>query len=589
MDNRGIREYLRLIKRWWWLLVVSVVIPMGISYYFASQQTPLYQARVTIMVGTNLQNPDPDRGQMDLSNTLAAAYAELVRQGPIVEPVIEMLGLARTPDQLAAQISTWVHSGAQLLEIMVTDANPEAAALIANALADALIRRSPASGGSDPEQQDFIRGQLEELQAKIRSISDEINTLTASLSGLTSAAEIQGVQDRIAALEEVKSLYQTSYASLFDLYRAESPNVLSLFDPAVVPQWPIPRKTKLVVGVGGIAGLGLALCVTFLIEYLDTSVRWERDGARAVLELPVLGAIPQVSRKRATLLGDVPGPVIESIRAMRADIFLMRPDHPFRTLLFTSPGDGEGKSFVLVSLATVLAVAGQRVIVVDASLRRPRLHEFFDRPNITGLADVLGDGKASDPLAPIPLQETDVENLYLLSAGRSLADPAALLTSTRFPVLMASLMEQGDVVLVDSPPVLGPPDATVLATLVEGTVLVVSVGFTKRESVQQAKDRLLGQQGVNLLGLAANRIKLRSGHDDSSAGSPGAAKHKKKAGDGNWLTLREAAECLGISEGQARRWCESGRLSGTKKGLGWRVDAEKLERAFSRVPDSEEG
>ena len=140
MDG-DVRKYLRLVLRWWWLLVVSTVIPMGGSYYFTAQQSDLYQAKATLMVGTSLQNPDPDPWQMNLANTLAAAYAELIRQGPFVEAVIERLGMERTPEQLVAQIGTRIYSGAQLLEIQVTDTNPEAAALIANALADELIRR----------------------------------------------------------------------------------------------------------------------------------------------------------------------------------------------------------------------------------------------------------------------------------------------------------------------------------------------------------------------------------------------------------------------------------------------------------------
>jgi len=582
-----IRKYLRLVWRWWWLLVVSGLIPMALSTYYTSQQPDLYQAKATIMVGTSLfQNANPDPWQMNLSNTLSAAYAELLRQGPVTEAVTERLGLNRTPAQLAGQITTRIYSGAQLLEIQVTDTNPEAAALIANALADELIRGAPASGGSDPEQQEFIRSQLEELQAKIDNLSAQISDLTASLSDLTSAAEIQETQGRIVALEEAKSTYQATYTNLLDSYRAESPNVLTLFDPAVVPQWSIPSKAKLVVVVSGAAGLGLALGAIFLMEYLDTSLRWEGDGVPSILELPVIGAIFQVPRKRMyssamALVANEPSSLTaESIRAMRASIFLIRPGHPFKTLLLTSPGNAEGKSFVLANLAVALASAGNRVIAVDADMRKPTLHEFFDRPNITGLADILGnDEDADEDFASVPLQETDFGNLYLLSAGRPPADPTALLTSPRLSALLESLMGRGNVVLVDSPSVLGPPDTTILATLVEGTILVVSVGLTKREAAQQAKDRLIGQQGVNVLGIVANRIKSRTNrHYRSFSTKSGESKSRRRARAGALLTLDEAAERLGISRGQARRWCESGQLPAVRKWLGWQVDPGKLER-----------
>jgi len=590
--DREIRKYLRLITRWWWLLVVSAAIPMAVSYYFASQQPDFYQAKATILVGTSLfESSDPDPFQMNLSRTLATAYAELLRQGPVIETVIDRLGLNSTPEQLADQIKTNILSGAQLLQIQVTDTNPEAAALIANALADELIRRSPASGGSDPEQQEFIEGQLEEIRAKTESIAGQINDLTASLSELTSAAEIRDVQDRIAALEEVRSLYQSTYANLLAVYQGESPNVLSLFEPATIPPWPIPSKARLIVAVAGAAGVGLALGAIFLMEYLDTSLRWEGDGVQSFLELPVLGTVPRVSRKRTLLSSNPLSPVAEGIRTMRANVFLLQPDHPFRTLLLTSPGTSEGKSFILANLALVLASAGNRVIAVDADMRKPSLHELFDLPNVVGLANVLSDHKddadqvgdadhVGENSLSVPLQETGFDNLYLLSAGRPPTDPATLLTSPRFPALLESLRDRGDVILIDSPPVLGPPDATVLATMAEGTILVVSAGSTRRGPLQRARDRLRAQQGANLLGLAVNRTKSHSSYYYYSPGPESKKKKRKKRRDGNstWLTLSEASERLGISKEQARRWCKSGRLPAVRKWLWWRVASDELTR-----------
>jgi len=583
-----IRRYLRVIVRWWWLLVLSAIIPMGGSYYFTSQQPDFYQAKATIAVGASLfQNPDPDPWQMNLSNTLAAAYAELVKQGPVTEAVIQRLGLERPPEELAAQIGTNIRSGAQLLEISVTDTNPEAAALIANVLVDELIRRSPASSGGDPQQQEFVRGQLEELQVKIDGISQQISELTGSLSELASASEIAVVQNRIAALEEAKLTYQATYAELLNSYGAESPNALTLFDPAVVPQWPIPSKTKLIVAIAGATGLGLALGAIFLMEYLDTSLRWEDDGVLSVLEMPVLGVVPRVPRRKASLSGNPLRAMAAGMRTVRTRVFLMCPDHPFNTLLLTSPSTSEGKSFILANLAVVMASAGNRVITVDADMRSPSLHELFDLPNVDGLADVLSnrsdDGEDS---FLVPIQETGFDNLYLLSAGRLLADPTNLLTSPRLPALLEFLRHQWDVILIDSPPVLGPPDATVLATVSEGTILVVSAGQTRREMVEQARDRLTAQQGVNLLGLAVNRAKSHGGYDDYRPGSA-KSKRERKRGDRAWLTLSEAGERLGIGKDRAHRWCKDGRLPAARKGLWWRVDREGLERMIEAMREIE--
>ncbi len=572
--NKQIAQYIRLFRRWWWLLLIGFIVPATISYYFTAQQPDLYQAKATIRVGASIfQNPNPDQRAIWLSSTLAAAYAELLRQEPVVEAVIERLGLNRSPDQLAAQIGTRLYSDAQLLEIQVTDTNPEAAALIANALADELVRRSPASGESDPEQQEFIRRQLEELRTKIEDVGGQISELTDSLSDLTSAAEIQDAQDRISALEEVKSTYQTTYANLLASYSAESPNVLSLFEPAAIPQAALPSKAKLTVAVAGAAGLGLAMGAVFLIEFLDTSLRWEGDGVQAIMGLPVLGVVPQVSRKDVLSSRNPLSPVAEGVRTVRASIFLLRPDQPFNVLLLTSPRASDGKSFVLANLAIVLASAGNRVIVVDADMRRPSQHELFDQPNVVGLADVLG---ARDRNLPIPLQETDFDNLLLLSAGWPPADPATLLTSPRFPALIDALRKRGDIILIDSPPVLGPSDATVIATLVEGTILVASVGLTRREMIQQAQERLK-QHSVNLLGLTVNRAKLNGsyGYYNTDWKEPDRENVGK---DGAWLALGDAAARLGISREQTLRWCKNGRLPATRKWFRWRIDPDGLDR-----------
>ena len=126
---------------------------------------------------------------------------------------------------------------------------------------------------------------------------------------------------------------------------------------------------------------------------------------------------------------------------------------------------------------------------------------------------------------------------------------------------------------------MGLPEATVLATLVEGTILVLSAGLTKRESARQAKDRLLAQRGVNLLGVVVNRVKRDSSYYYSSSRHSrrrGRAKQIRQDGAGKWMTVGEAAEWLGINKSMARQWCESGRLPAIKKGLWWRVDRSRF-------------
>jgi capsular polysaccharide biosynthesis protein len=131
------RRYFNMIKRWWWLLVVGTIIPMGISYYFVSKQPVLYQAKVTLLVGTTLQQPGYDPRPPRPGPSLDQPFSWRL----IIEGVIQKLGLKRSPEALAGQITAWTNPETRLLEIMVTDTNPQAAALIANALADELIKQ----------------------------------------------------------------------------------------------------------------------------------------------------------------------------------------------------------------------------------------------------------------------------------------------------------------------------------------------------------------------------------------------------------------------------------------------------------------
>lgn len=588
-----LRRYLVVIKRWWWLLIIGAIIPAAISYHFTSKQPALYQAKVTLMVGTSLQSANPDTSLMRTSATLAQAYAELVRYRPITEAVIQRLGLERSHEELSSQIVAWVQPNANLLEIRVTDTNPKAAMMIANALAEELIRQSPGSSqGQRRQQQEFIKQQLDELEEKIEKKKQEIAELNDSLADLTSAAEIADTMARIDALEQVASTYRTQYAALLQSYAGDSVNVLSIVEPAVEPWQPIGGKKRLIVAVSAGAGLALALGAAFLIEYLDDTVHWEGGRRRNVMGLSVLGSVPKMSRRRRTwaAANRFRYEEIEAIRNLRTNIFLSTPGRPLDTLLITSPEVGDGKSFTVANLGLTIAVTGMRVVLVDADLRNPTLHEMFDRPNVAGLAELLsGEAAIPETWPPVELQPTDVSNLYLLSSGRPPVDPAALLVSPRLPALLDALKKYADVVIVDSPPVLVAPDASILAAAVDGTVLIVSEGRTGNSVVEKVQALLTSRDGVHLLGVAFNRVKLDGAyayygryHDDGH-GSVARLRNlitrwrHQEAGESPFVSLGEAAERLGISPGMARRWCKEGRLPAQKSRLRWLVKREDLE------------
>lgn len=191
----------------------------------------------------------------------------------------------------------------------------------------------------------------------------------------------------------------------------------------------------------------------------------------------------------------------EAYRTLSTNIQFSSLDRDVRTLMVTSVSAGEGKSIVLANLAITMAESGKRVVMVDCDLRRPSLHELFglaDRPGLTSM--LLSEAEAP------PLQPTNIANVSLIPAGPLPPNPAELLASERFQRVVASIAEAGDVVLFDAPPVAAVSDASVLATRLDGVLLVVDSGRTRRDVAVRASEQLK-LVGARLLGVALTNVK----------------------------------------------------------------------------------
>ena len=209
-------------------------------------------------------------------------------------------------------------------------------------------------------------------------------------------------------------------------------------------------------------------------------------------------------------LSDPVSAVSEAYRTLRMNLLFAAMDQPLRSVLITSPGASEGKSTTLANLAVTMAQIEQRVIMVDCDLRRPCLHQFFDLFNNTGLTTMmLNDDLLTNP----PLQHTTVDGLSLLASGPLPPRPSDLLGSKRIAQVIERLGEEADILLFDAPPVLAAADATLLATKVDGVLLVVSAGQTKREHARLAVERL-GKVNARIVGSVLNNVAL-----DASLGS----------------------------------------------------------------------
>ena len=206
-------------------------------------------------------------------------------------------------------------------------------------------------------------------------------------------------------------------------------------------------------------------------------------------------------------LTDPRSPVSEAYRTLRTNLSFYSLDNPIRTLVVTSSAMGEGKSTTVANLAVTMAQSGRRTILVDCDLRRPSLHTLFDVSEQPGLTNMLLDETDA------PLQATGVDNLWLLPSGTKPPNPADLLGTQKVDKVIEKLLAQADIVLFDAPPIIAVTDAAVLGAKVDGVLLVISAGKTRRDHAERAKE-LLEKAKVRIVGVT-----LTNAPKDSSLGS----------------------------------------------------------------------
>lgn len=203
---------------------------------------------------------------------------------------------------------------------------------------------------------------------------------------------------------------------------------------------------------------------------------------------------------------DAKSPVAEAYRVIRTNLQFCQTDASLHTLIFTSAGPGEGKSTTIANTAVALAQTGKKVLLVDCDLRKPVQHHIFKK-NKAGMTNHLAEGTMLTEL----FQESGVPNLTLLTSGPVPPNPSELLGSEKMQRLLAQLREEYDYVLIDSPPVIAVTDAAVLASKVDGVVLVLDSGSVRPEMAQQA-GKLIQAANGKLLGAILNKVEIDEEH-----------------------------------------------------------------------------
>jgi len=212
------------------------------------------------------------------------------------------------------------------------------------------------------------------------------------------------------------------------------------------------------------------------------------------------------TKRRLIVHEEAKSPIAEAYRTLRTNIQFSKTDGELKTIMFTSSGPGEGKSTTIANTAVALAQSGKSVILLDCDLRKPVQHKIFHKKN-RGLTNVLVEELPVQDF----LQDTDIENLRILTSGPIPPNPSELLGSRKMQEILDYLKTQADYLIIDVPPVIAVTDACVLAAKVDGVTLIVNSGSIRPEMARKAKDLLIKANG-HLLGVILNRVEIEEEH-----------------------------------------------------------------------------
>lgn len=291
-------------------------------------------------------------------------------------------------------------------------------------------------------------------------------------------------------------------------------NNIRILEPAIAPNGPVSPKPLLNIGLAIVLGFALGTMIAFGLESMDNTVNGHEE-VEQLTGVPVLGLVPLIGKGRTerkdmslsdlrakdlTIIENPKSQLAEACRSIRTNLLFLAPHKNLKSLLITSPGPQEGKTTTAINIAVIMAQSGARVLLVDADMRKPRLHRAFGIASEVGLSNLILGTVGLDEV----IFKTEVDNLSLLPCGPIPPNPSELLHTERFKKLKTDLAQQYDWILFDSPPTSAVTDPVVVGNIVDGMLLVVRASSTRRDAVAAAT-RQLSASGGRLLGTIINR------------------------------------------------------------------------------------
>jgi capsular exopolysaccharide synthesis family protein len=372
-----------------------------------------------------------------------------------------------------------------------------------------MISQATMLEGMERDLTEAVANLRETLKAKLSLAQEQLARLKTRMDTKEDDAVRQGIANQ--NFVDAKNDFETAQRLLEQLkvkqiseemQRKITEDPIIMHEEPMVSNVPVSPNVTLNLALGAVVGMIFGIGVAFFLEYLDTSVKSLEDVER-YLQVPVLAVIPKdvgVLYKQSGMSPDA-----EAYRILRTNIEFNRKNPEDNAITVVSGGAGEGKSTTLVNLAYICAQGGYTTLMIDADLRRPRLHTFFDINNSVGLTNYL----TTELMLEDVILQTPVDNLYFMPSGILPADAAGILNSRRMSELIQDVKQRFDLVLVDSPPILGVSDASVLASEVDLTMIVVQHRKLPRNMLMRVK-QAVENVGGHVIGVVLNNVDVRS-------------------------------------------------------------------------------
>lgn len=495
-EGPRLSDYVRVLWRRKWLVSAVTAFALAAAIGMTYTATPVYRAVATLIYETPLNVADPLSGSSYMSSTDRAtdldSVASVIASPDIATAARQRLsnediaaGYAVSAGPPKADTATGITTGSTVL-VTVESRSAAAAAHAANAYARAFT--------------DYRKAQA---QTQVQRAQRVIENQLANFKGAKSAEYYTLVQ----RLQDLKILEATVTGNFRVLV------------PATIPQAPFSPNPSRNIPMGLVGGLFVGIALALLLEQFDTRVRSSQEVA-TIMAMPVVGTVPRVSKKKVevqplAVVADPYGPMAEAIRKVRSNLEFANVDGDVRSLAITSSFQGEGKSLLACNLALSVAATGRRVVLVDADLRRPRVHVYFGLGNAEGVSLVLtGKTALRTSLRSVAVRQRfggssasgtmdspgSEEHLDVLTSGPLPPDPAEIVASRSFGGMIADLRDDYDLVIVDSPALLAVGDTAAMSRSVDGLLYVVDLLRARRPALQEAA-RQVAQVSIRKLGL----------------------------------------------------------------------------------------